>query len=140
MKPKLRDIIWVIILVIVGIIPGIICVADVLFRLVFRVGVILTRQLQAKLGKRVEVEDIPKEVKRWTREIDRIARFISRLSGEDAARGQELLQKTRTAIEEFQTLSDPDQLTAKRSEIVDDIAELELRRLKRAALQDWCDI
>ncbi len=106
----------------------------VIIVIVVGVVVIRTRQQEAKLGKRVvEVEDIPKEVKRWTREIDRIAPFISRLSGEDAARGQELLQKTRTAIEEFQTLSDPDQLTDKRSEIVDYIAEL--RRLKRVALR-----
>jgi len=122
----MKSILRVIIGVIVGIIiaPFLLCVGG---------WVIRTRQQEAKLGKRVEVEDIPKEVKRWTREIDRVAPFISSLSGEDAARGQELLQKTRTAIEEFQTLSDPDQLTAKRSEIVDYVTDL--RRLKRVALR-----
>lgn len=96
--------------------------------------VIRTRQQESKMGKRVvEVEDIPKEVRRWTREINKLAPYISRLSGEDAARGQEILQQVTAQIEEFQTLTDPTQLTEKRRDIVDNIAEL--RRLKRIALR-----
>lgn len=85
-------------------------------------------------GRVVEVEDIPKEVRRWTREIDKLTPYISRLSGEDAAHGQEVLQQLTAQIQEFQTLTDPMQLTEKRNEIVDNIAEL--RRLKRIALRE----
>lgn len=102
--------------------------------IVLGVWIIRTRQQESKLGKRVvEVEDIPKDVARWTREIDKLTPYISRLSGENAARGQEILQKVRTDIEEFQKLTDPDELTQKRDEIVDYIAEL--RRLKRIAIK-----
>lgn len=102
--------------------------------IVLGVWIIRTRQQEAKLGKRVvEVEDIPKDVNRWTKEINKLTPYISRLSGEDAARGQEILQKVRAEIDVFQTLTDPDELTQKRDEIVDYIAEL--RRLKRKAIR-----
>jgi outer membrane murein-binding lipoprotein Lpp len=102
--------------------------------IVVGVWVIRTRSQEAKLGKRVvAVEDIPKEVRRLTRNLDKLAPYLSRLSAEDAARAQELVQKARTAIDEFQTLTDPDQLTSKREEIMDYIAQL--RKFKRIALK-----
>ncbi|MGQ9707341.1 MAG: hypothetical protein ACUVUR_00495 [bacterium] len=102
--------------------------------IVVGVYVIRTRSQEAKLGKRVvEVEDVPKEVRRLSRDLDKLTPYLSRLSGEDAARAQELIQKARTAIDEFQTLTDPNQLANKRQEIVGYLKEM--RDLKGKALR-----
>ncbi|MGB9742469.1 MAG: hypothetical protein ACP5JB_03770 [candidate division WOR-3 bacterium] len=98
------------------------------------VWVIKTRQRESQIGKRVvEVEDIPKEVNRWTKTLDGLAQDFASYSGPSAAQAQELMAKARAGIEEFQTLTDPQELTKKRNEIQDYIAEL--RKLKRLAIR-----
>lgn len=100
--------------------------------IVIGVLVIRTRAQESRLGKRVvEVTDIPKEVARWRNTLDRLVKDFSSTSGPSTEKAQELMAKVETEIQNFQTLTDPNELTKKRNEIVGYIAEL--RKLKRLA-------
>lgn len=100
--------------------------------IVVGIWVFRTRAQEARVGKRVvEVADIPKEVARWNEILDDLGRDFSRLSGPSAEKAQEVMTQAQNAIAEFQTLTDPQQLTQKRNEIQGYIAEL--RKLKRLA-------
>jgi short subunit dehydrogenase-like uncharacterized protein len=102
--------------------------------IVVGVWVLRTRAQESRMGKRVvEVTDIPKEVNRWTKTLDDLAQDFSRLSGPSAEKAQEVMAKAQTAIQEFQNLNDPQELTKKRDEIQDYFSEL--RKLKRLAIK-----
>ncbi|MEN9979901.1 MAG: hypothetical protein ABIK38_06125 [candidate division WOR-3 bacterium] len=96
------------------------------------IWVIRTRSQESRVGKRVvEVADIPKEVARWNDILNDLGKDFAGLSGPSAEKAQEVMAKAQAAIAEFQTLTDPKQLTDKRNEIQDYISEL--RKLKRLA-------
>lgn len=96
------------------------------------IWVIRTRSQESRVGKRVvEVADIPKEVARWNDILTDLQKDFAALSGPSAEKAQEVMAKAQAAIAEFQTLTDPQQLTNKRNEIQDYISEL--RKLKRLA-------
>jgi hypothetical protein len=98
------------------------------------VWVLRTRSQESKLGKRVvEPTDVPKEVARLTKTLDGLAQDFSGLTGPSAEKAQEVMAKAQSALSEFQTLTDPNELTKKREEIQDYISEL--RKLKRLAIK-----
>ncbi len=103
--------------------------------IVLAVWVIRTRSQEAKMGKRVmEVEDVPKFVRNMTKRIERLEEELSGLSGASADQARQLVQEVRTAIDEIQTLNDPQAIGAKRDEIMDKITEAQ--KLRRKAKEE----
>lgn len=99
--------------------------------IVVAVWVIRTRQQEAKRGKRVvEVEDIPRFVRNVTKQIESEQRKLGGLSGGEIDQANQLLQEARQGLEEIQTLTDQEEITRKRDEIMEKIAEARKLRKK----------
>lgn len=99
--------------------------------IVVAVWIIRTRQEETKRGKRVvEVEDIPRFVRNATRQVESEKRRLSGLSGEEIDQATQLLQEAEVGLEEIQSLTDPQEITKKRDEIMGKITKA--RKLRRA--------
>ncbi|MEO0071786.1 MAG: hypothetical protein ABIK39_06875 [candidate division WOR-3 bacterium] len=99
--------------------------------IVVAVWVIRTRQQEAKRGKRVvEVEDIPRFVRNVTKQIESEQRKLGGLSGAEIDQANQLLQEARQGLEEIQSLTDQEEITQKRDEIMEKIAEARKLRKK----------
>ncbi len=92
--------------------------------IVVGVWVIRTRQQEAKLGKRVmEVEDVEKFVRNATKQVESETEKLAGLSGPAIDQASQLLQEARAGIEEIKSITDPQELTKKRDEIMKKIAD-----------------